>query len=74
MRFSEVANTHECLNGQSITLESFLVQHYILSSQIVLQILYDYRNWYTLLEAEMGHHISIAFCATKFYVEKTHVW
>ena len=41
----------------AILLESFLVQHYILSRQIVIEILYDYPNCHTQLEGEMGHYI-----------------
>ena len=55
-------------------LESFLVQHYILSRQIEIEILYDYPNWHTQLEGEMGHYIQIVFDAIKFHVEETYVY
>ena len=58
----------------AIILESFLVQHYILSRQIVIEILYDYPDWHTLLEGEMGYEISVVDGPTKFHVEKKDVF
>ena len=55
----------------TIILESFWVQHDILSRQIVRQILYGCPNSGIQLEGEMGHYISIVFGPKKIHVEKS---
>ena len=58
----------------AIVLESCLVQHYISSRWIVIEILYDYLNWLTQLEGEIAHYISIVFGPTKFHAEEVYFW